>query len=234
MIKKQINSGHKLIMKRLSLVAFLILGIGVTIFSQRAVLEMNVPKLEKEAISRMRKVFKVSKQTEFFATIVFGTTNTDTMGTRYLLTDFDISQKIGRYINMLKIEPNTYDYEIFVYDRDLKYLYVVNRLYYGVTRYPKKYHYLYLGRKTDYPLFKFLAARKYDFVYIVREIPFSEAEVLLCFKNGLIDLAYLKDEQWHSTPVCSSDDFSFLQPLLDERLKELEIVKERIRKEKQE
>ncbi len=215
-------------MKKLSLIAFLIFGVSITIFSQRAVLESNIPKLEKEAISRMYKIFKVSKQTELFATIKFGTTNTDTMGTRYLLKNFDVSQKIGRYINMLKIEPNTYDYEIFVYDKDLKYLYVVNRRYCCLkTRYPQKYHYLYLGRKRDYPLFKFLATHKYDFVYIVREIPFSESEVLLCFKNGLIDLAYLKDGQWHSTSVCGSDNFSFLQPLLDEKLKKFGTVKEK-------
>ncbi len=214
-------------MKRL-LFAILIFGVSIAIFSQRAVLESNIPKLEKEAISRMYKIFKVSKQTELFATIKFGTTNTDTMGTRYLLKNFDVSQKIGRYINMLKIEPNTYDYEIFVYDKDLKYLYVVNRLYLCVnTRYPQKYHYLYLGRGADHPLFKFLATHKYDFVYIVREIPFSESEVLLCFKNGLIDLAYLKDGQWHSTPVCGSDNFSFLQPLLDEKLKKFGTVKDK-------
>ncbi|MDO4726066.1 MAG: hypothetical protein Q4A56_02440 [Porphyromonadaceae bacterium] len=93
-----------------------------------------------------------------------------------------------------------------------------------------------MGTDRDYTICSFLSNKQYDCVYIIQTygLQLYDIPVLLCFKNGLIDLAYLKDEQWYSTPVCGSDDFSFLQPLLDERLKELEIVKERIRKEKQE
>jgi hypothetical protein len=70
----------------------------------------------------------------------------------------------------------------------------------------------------------------YDFVYSISEKKFNYAIILLCFKNGLRDLAYLKDGQWYSTPVCGSDDFSFLKPLLEERLKEREIIRERLKK----
>lgn len=195
-------------MKKLLLIAFLILGIGVTIFSQRAILEMSIPKLEKEAIAKIRRAFKIPKRTKLFATVVFSPYNTgrDTMAIPY----FDTNQRLEEYLNGLKFYPKAY--EIFVYDKELKPVYIINRILWGGGKYKKEY---YLGRKEDYIVCQLLLEKRYDFVYTINELYFDDNQFMLCFKNGLIDLVYFDDGVWHSKQVCGKDDFSFFQSFLD-------------------
>ena len=158
-------------MKKVLIFLVILLGATVDVFSQRAILEADVPKLEKEAIAKIRRTFHIRRSTELFATVIFLPYNTgrDTiMGIPY----FDTGQRVEAYLSGLKFYSKAY--EIFVYDKNLKYVYNMN------------------------------------------EVQFSDNRVMLCFKNGLIDLVYFDDDVWHSKQVCIKEDFSFLKPLIDE------------------
>ena len=74
----------------------------------------------------------------------------------------------------------------------------------------------FLGKKEDYIVCQLLLEKRCDFVYNMNEVQFSDNRVMLCFKNGLIDLVYFDDDVWHSKQVCIKEDFSFLKPLIDE------------------
>lgn len=197
-------------MKKVLIFLVILLGATIDVFSQRAILEADVPKLEKEAIAKIRRTFHIRRSTELFATVIFLPYNTgrDTiMGIPY----FDTGQRVETYLSGLKFYSKAY--EIFVYDKNLKYVYVINRILQGRGKYKKEY---YLGKKEDYIVCQLLLEKRCDFVYNMNEVQFSDNRVMLCFKNGLIDLVYFDDDVWHSKQVCIKEDFSFLKPLIDE------------------
>ena len=197
-------------MKKVLIFLVILLGATVDVFSQRAILEADVPKLEKEAIAKIRRTFHIRRSTELFATVIFLPYNTgrDTiMGGTY----FDTGQRVETYLSGLKFYSKAY--EIFVYDKNLKYVYVINRILQGRGKYKKEY---YLGKKEDYIVCQLLLEKRCDFVYNMNEVQFSDNRVMLCLKNGLIDLVYFDDDLWHSKQVCIKEDFSFLKPLIDE------------------
>lgn len=121
----KITDKLKRVMKFAVIIFFIL--ITTNTFSQRTVLEMNVPELEKKAICKMRKIFKIHKDTVLFATIVLRPGNTDTVGTRYSGENFDIGQTIEKYLNGLEFYSSSYGYEIFVYDTKIKNVFVTHR-----------------------------------------------------------------------------------------------------------
>ena len=213
-------------MKKIVGILLLFIGIFTNTFSQRIVMDMNIPKLEKDVISDIRiyeSYGQISDNTELLATTILEWVDTAKQNDKNAL--FDINQTIGNYLD--KIQTLGCEYEIFVYDSSLKLIYINNRVTWEVgsdKKEPDKID------RENYLIAQFLLKGNYDFVYSISEKKFNYAIILLCFKNGLRDLAYLKDGQWYSTPVCGSDDFSFLKPLLEERLKEREIIRERLKK----
>ncbi|MFC2308927.1 MAG: hypothetical protein ACFNUH_07280 [Bacteroidota bacterium] len=211
-------------MKQVLIFLIILLGATIDVFSQRVVLETDVPTLEKETIANVRKQCGITDKTNLYATIVFEVVDTSKRynGDAF----FDTEETIKNYLNRVKIYH--YRYEAFVYDDRLEHVYVRNRfLAWNIGRYKQKSD---IVERENIFIAQFLLKRDYDFVYSISEKKFNYAIILLCFKNGLRDLAYLKDGQWYSTPVCGSDDFSFLKPLLEERLKEREIIRERLKK----
>lgn len=213
-------------MKKIVGILLLFIGIFTNTFSQRIVMDMNIPKLEKDVISDIRiyeSYGQISDNTELLATTILEWGDTAKQNDRNAL--FDINQTIGNYLD--KIQTLGCEYEIFVYDSSLKLIYINNRVTWEVgsdKKEPDKID------RENYLIAQFLLKGNYDFVYSISEKKFNYAIILLCFRNGLRDLAYLKDGQWYSTPVCGSDDFSFLKPLLEDRLKEREIIRERLKK----
>lgn len=201
-------------MKKVLIFLTILLGTTNYIFSQRAVIEKDVPKLEQEAIADIRRrITKIPDTTKLFGTIVLEVVDPSK---RYQEgTLFDIEETIEDYLNRVKFYH--YRYEAFVYDDKVEYVYVLNRFsLWKIGRYKQEYT---IVEQENKLIAQFLLNKDYDFVYSISEKKFNYAVVLLCFKKGLMDLAYLKDEQWYSTPVCGSDDFSFLQPLLDDSVK---------------
>ena len=213
-------------MKKIVGISLLFIGIFTNTFSQRIVMDMNIPKLEKDVISDIRiyeSYGQISDNTELLATTILEWVDTAKQNGKNAL--FDINQTIDNYLD--KIQTLGCEYEIFVYDSSLKLIYINNRVTWEVgsdKKEPDKID------RENYLIAQFLLKGNYDFVYAISEKKFNYAIILLCFKNGLRDLAYLKDGQWYSTPVCGSDDFSFLKPLLEDKLKEREIIRERVKK----
>lgn len=213
-------------MKKIVGILFLFIGIVTNTFSQRIVMDMNIPKLEKDVISDIRiyeSYGQISDNTELLATTILEWVDTAKQNDKNAL--FDINQTIDNYLD--KIQTLGCEYEIFVYDSSLKLIYINNRVTWAVSSDKKEPDKI---DRENYLIAQFLLKGNYDFVYSISEKKFNYAIILLCFKNGLRDLAYLKDGQWYSTPVCGSDDFSFLKPLLEDKLKEREIIRERLKK----
>ena len=201
-------------MKKIVGILLLFIGIFTNTFSQRIVMDMNIPKLEKDVISDIRiyeSYGQISDNTELLATTILEWGDTAKQNDRNAL--FDINQTISNYLD--KIQTLGCEYEIFVYDSSLKLIYINNRVTWEVgsdKKEPDKID------RENYLIAQFLLKGNYDFVYAISEKIFNYGIVFLCFKNGLMDLAYLKYNIWYSTPVCSSDDFSFLKPLLDDKI----------------
>lgn len=201
-------------MKKIVGILLLFIGIVTNTFSQRIVMDMNIPKLEKDVISDIRiyeNYGQISDNTELLATTILEWVDTAKQNDKNAL--FDINQTIDNYLD--KIQTLSCEYEIFVYDSSLKLIYINNIVTWEVgsdKKEPDKID------RENYLIAQFLLKGNYDFVYSISEKKFNYAIILLCFKNGLRDLAYLKDGQWYSTPVCGSDDFSFLKPLLDDKI----------------
>ena len=100
-------------MKKVLIFLVILLGATVDVFSQRAILEADVPKLEKEAIAKIRRTFHIRRSTELFATVIFLPYNTgrDTiMGIPY----FDTGQRVETYLSRLKF-----------YSKAMKFLYTI-------------------------------------------------------------------------------------------------------------
>jgi len=108
---------------------FLVVFWGATIatFSQRVVLNMEVPKLEKGAIKRVRKVFKIPKKTELYATIVVFPN--DTVRFNHYELPFDFNRTLYDYLQKLKFHNTAY--EVFVFDKQLTNVYVVHRIFFS-------------------------------------------------------------------------------------------------------
>ena len=51
-------------MKKVLIFLVILLGATIDVFSQRAILEADVPKLEKEAIAKIRRTFHIRRSTE--------------------------------------------------------------------------------------------------------------------------------------------------------------------------
>ena len=63
-----------------------------------------------------------------------------------------------------------------------------------------------------------LSTKKYDYAFNIHYNDLGFYKAILGFKDGLIEMSYYKDGLWHSELVCGSDDFSFLKPLLDDKI----------------
>ena len=192
---------------------FLVVFWGATIatFSQRVVLDMEVPKLEKGAIKRVRKVFKIPKKTELYATIVVFPN--DTVRFNHYELPFDFNRTLYDYLQKLKFHNTSY--EVFVFDKQLTNVYVVNRIFLGRGKLEREH---YLGNDEDRSLSSLLSTKKYDYVFNIHYNDLGFYKAILGFKDGLVEMSYYKDGQWHSEFVCGSDDFSFLKPLLDDKI----------------
>ena len=163
--------------------------VSTNIFSQKVIGEVERKKLEEKAINKMRKTFNISQNKQLWATTIFEIIdNTQIFAEK---PTFDINNKIENYLQNSKV----IHYEIFVYDSELKNVYVVNRIFLGNGKFLKK---LYLGNKEDYIISKLMFEKKYDFAYKVSDINLNYNVVFLGLKNGLIDLIYLQNENSNS------------------------------------
>ena len=75
-----------------------------------------------------------------------------------------------------------------------------------------------MGDEEDRSLSSLLSTKKYDYVFNIHYNDLGFYKAILGFKDGLVEMSYYKDGQWHSEFVCGSDDFSFLKPLLDDKI----------------
>ena len=105
-------------MKKIVGILFLFIGIFTNTFSQRIVMDMNIPKLEKDVISDIRiyeSYGQISDNTELLATTILEWVDTAKQNDKNAL--FDINQTIDNYLD--KIQTLGCEYEIFVYDSSL-------------------------------------------------------------------------------------------------------------------
>ena len=79
----------------------ILLGSIIDVFSQRVVLETDVPTLEKEVIAKVRKNLGITDKTNLYATIVFEVVDTSKRynGDAF----FDTEETIKNYLNKVKI-----------------------------------------------------------------------------------------------------------------------------------
>lgn len=175
----------------------------INILPQEVIPEIEIKQLEKKGISKIRKLFDIPKEKQLFATVFFEVM--DSTQTYAVSPIFEINNKISNYLERSKI----IHYEIFVYDSELKSVFVVNRVFLGKGRYKKKY---YVGKKDDFIISTFLLKNNYDYVLNLIDAPSQGNKlVLLCCKNKKMDLAFLIDETIKSRPVCNEDTFIFLE-----------------------
>lgn len=175
---------------------------SMSIFSQTFFSNNEIKRIERKAINTIRNSFNISNKTQLFATIVIEVI--DSTQTFVTSPTFDINTKIGIYLKNLKI----FHYEIFVYDETVKNVYIVNRIFLGENKFKKKY---YLGNKDDFILSKFLLSNGYDYILNLGDVfTLVNNPTFLCFKEGKMDLAYLKNEDIKSISVCYNDNFAFL------------------------
>ena len=114
-------------MKKIVGILFLFIGIFTNTFSQRIVMDMNIPKLERDVISDIRiyeSYGQISDNTELLATTILEWVDTAKQNDKNAL--FDINQTIGNYLD--KIQTLGCEHEIFVYDSSLKLIYINNRV----------------------------------------------------------------------------------------------------------
>ena len=129
-------------MKKSLIMIVLIFAVSIATFSQRVVLDMEVPKLEKGAIKRVRKVFKIPKKTELYATIVVFPN--DTVRFNHYELPFDFNRTLYDYLQKLKFHNTSY--EVFVFDKQLTNVYVVHRIFLLHYKLGREY---YLGDEED-------------------------------------------------------------------------------------
>lgn len=178
---------------------------SMSMFSQIFFSNIEIKKLEEKAVNIIRNSFNISSQTQLFATTILEVI--DSNGTCAVSPTFDIETKIETYLKNMKV----FHYEVFVYDKELKNIYVVNRLFLGKGKFKKDY---YLGTKDDFELSKLLLPGKYDYVLKLMDVYSSiNNPVFLCFKEDKIKLAYLKDGIIHSFSVNPKDSFIFLNSI---------------------
>ena len=118
-------------MKKIVGILLLFIGIVTNTFSQRIVMDMNIPKLEKDVISDIRiyeSYGQISDNTELLATTILEWVDTAKQNDKNAL--FDINQTIDNYLD--KIQTLGCEYEIFVYDSSLKLIYINNRVTWAV------------------------------------------------------------------------------------------------------
>ena len=94
-------------MKQVLIFLIILLGATIDVFSQRVVLEADVPTLEKEVIAKVRKNLGITDKTNLYATIVFEVVDTSKRYNGDAL--FDTEETIKNYLNRVKI--NHYRYE---------------------------------------------------------------------------------------------------------------------------
>ena len=173
----------------------------INVIPQKIIPKIEIKQLEKQAICKMRKLFDIPKEEQLFATVLFEVL--DSTQTYSVSPTFEKNNKICNYLERLKI----IHYEIFVYDSELKSVFVVNRVFLGKGRSKKRY---YVGKEDDFIISTFLLKNNYDYVLNLIDAPSQGNKlVLLCCKNTKMDLAFLKDETIKSRPVCNEDTFIF-------------------------
>lgn len=188
-------------MKKNIILLIMLLPSFINVIPQKIIPKIEIKQLEKQAICKMRKLFDIPKEEQLFATVLFEVL--DSTQTYSVSPTFEKNKKICNYLERLKI----IHYEIFVYDSELKSVFVVNRVFLGKGRYKKRY---YVGKEDDFIISTFLLKNNYDYVLNLIDAPSQGNKlVLLCCKNTKMDLAFLKDETIKSRPVCNEDTFIF-------------------------
>ena len=155
-------------MKQVLIFLIILLGATIDVFSQRVVLETDVPTLEKEVITKVRKNLGITDKTNLYATIVFEVVDTSKRynGDAF----FDTEETIKNYLNRVKIYH--YRYESFVYDDRVEHVYVRNRfLAWNIGRYKQKSD---IVERENISIAQFLLKGNYDFVY-------SRKKIQLCY-----------------------------------------------------
>ena len=137
----------------------------------------------------------------------------DTVRFNHYELPFDFNRTLYDYLQKLKFHNTSY--EVFVFDKQLTNVYVVHRIFLLHYKLGREY---YLGDEEDRSLSSLLSTKKYDYVFNIHYNDLGFYKAILGFKDGLIEMSYYKDGLWHSELVCGSDDFSFLKPLLDDKI----------------
>lgn len=172
-------------------------------FPQKMPSKNEIQKLEEIAINKMRKTFDIPRKTQLNATVVF-----DVIDSTQIFEEsptFDLKRKIENYLMNFK----TICYEVFIYDNKLNNVYVFNRMFLGKGKFKKEY---YLGKKDDFILSAFFLQNKYDYIFRLTDAsPLVNNLILLCFKIGITDLVYLKNDSIKSVSVCHNDTFEKIE-----------------------
>lgn len=197
-------------MKKIFYIIFVCCVLVIPLNAQKSILEINIPKIERRSIYKMRKLFKIPFRIELKSTIVF--TPIDTVRFYHYEQPFELNRTLSEYLQKLKI--NTSAYEVFIYDRQLTNIYVDNRVFMCCNKREKVN---YIGNFEDLSISSMLLEKNYDYVFNIFGNDLGFYTVMLGFKRGLVELAYYRDGEWHYVLMCGSDDFSFLKPLLDDQ-----------------
>lgn len=173
------------------------------VFPQKMPSEIEINKIEGRAINKIRKIFDIPRKIQLNAAIVFDVI--DSTQTFEESPTFNVNRKVEDYLKNSKIIR----YEVFIYDNKLQNVYVVNRMFLGKGKFKKEY---YLGKKDDFILSAFFLQNKYDYILNLTDAsPLVNNLVLLCFKIGITDLAYLKNDSIKPVSMCHNDTFKKIE-----------------------